>query len=355
MTTLCYIEKDEKYLMLHRVSKKNDANKDKWIGVGGHFEEGESPEECLLREVFEETGLTLTSRRFRGLVTFCSEIYPTEYMYLFTADGFTGKMKECDEGRLEWVDKDQIPTLNLWDGDLLFLDLLRRDVPFFSLKLCYDRGDRLKSAALDGREMELFDLCDEKGSPTGHVMERGMVHRLGKLHRTVHIWVVQKGPDGSIEVLLQKRSGNKDSYPGCYDISSAGHIHAGDDFESSAIRELEEELGIRAKACDLRFIGIHEGSIEASFYGEDFKDHEISAVYLYEKPVELTELTLQKSEVDSVMFMKYEQILEGMKAGTLPNCIYPEELEMLPVAMQKDFRPEEVWVKEILGKVDNGL
>ena len=353
MTTLCYIEKDGKYLMLHRVSKKNDINKDKWIGVGGHFEEDESPEECLLREVREETGLRLTSWKFKGLITFCSEIYPTEYMCLFTADSFTGEIKECREGRLEWVEKDKIPALNLWDGDLLFLDLMQREVPFFSLKLCYDSENRLKSAALDGREMELFDLCDEKGRPTGHVMERSMVHRLGMLHRTVHIWVVQKNPDGSIEVLLQKRCESKDSYPGCYDISSAGHIHAGDDFESSAIRELEEELGIRANPHDLRFIGIHEGSIEAAFYGEDFKDHEISAVYLYEKPVDLEELTLQKSEVDSVMFMKYEQIHQGMKEKSLPSCIYPKELEMIQASMQNDFCPEEVWVKELLGKVDN--
>ena len=105
LTTLCYIEKDDCYLMLHRVKKENDVNKDKWIGVGGHFERNESPEECLLREVKEETGLTLTSWQFRGLVTFMAEGWPTEYMCLFTADGFTGTMKECNEGVLEWVPK----------------------------------------------------------------------------------------------------------------------------------------------------------------------------------------------------------------------------------------------------------
>lgn len=154
MTTLCYIERDNQYLMLHRISKENDVNKDKWIGVGGHFEEGESPEECLLREVKEETGLTLLNYSFRGIVTFCSEKYPVEYMCLYTADEFEGTLKECDEGRLEWVDKDKIEELNLWSGDMLFLDLLRRKVPFFSLKLCYKEDDTLYRAVLNGKELE---------------------------------------------------------------------------------------------------------------------------------------------------------------------------------------------------------
>lgn len=149
MTTLCYIEKDDSYLMLHRVSKKNDVNKDKWIGVGGHFEYGESPEECLVREVFEETGLILTSYRFRGFVTFTQEGYGTEYMCLYTADGFRGNLKKCDEGILEWVKKEELTQLNLWQGDLIFLKLLRENAPFFSLKLGY-KGDELAEAVLDG-------------------------------------------------------------------------------------------------------------------------------------------------------------------------------------------------------------
>ena len=346
MTTLCYIEKEDKYLMLHRISKKNDINKDKWIGIGGHFEEGESPEECLFRETLEETGLTLTSFKFRGIVTFCSEDYPIEYMCLYTADGFTGKLKECEEGKLEWVEKTKISGLNLWDGDLLFFDLLQRNVPFFSLKLCYDKAGCWKQAVLNGRELELFDLCDVNGNPTGKVMERGMVHRLGKRHKTVHIWVIRKRKDGGIDVLLQKRSKEKDSYPGCYDISSAGHIHAGDDFETSAIRELSEELGIAAKAEDLRFIGIHEGRIETSFWGTPFIDHEISAVYLYEKPVEESTLKLQVEEVEEVIFMDYGEIREGMQKGTLPNCIYPQEFTMIKEALKSGFRPEDVWIKE---------
>lgn len=151
-TTLCYIEREGQYLMLHRVKKKNDINQDKWVGVGGKFEDKESPEECLLREVKEETGLTLTRYAYRGLVTFVSDRWDTEYMHLFTADGFEGKMIECNEGDLEWVDKSAVQDLPIWTGDKIFLDLLTREVPFFSLKLSYE-GDTLVQAVLNGREI----------------------------------------------------------------------------------------------------------------------------------------------------------------------------------------------------------
>lgn len=152
LSTLCYIEKDHQYLMLHRVKKKNDINKDKWIGVGGHFEEGESPEECILREVKEETGYELTSYRYRGIVTFVFADIETEYMSLFTADGFTGEPIPCSEGDLEWIDLDKIGELNLWEGDRIFLKLLREDAPFFSLKLVYDKDGRLEYSALNGKK-----------------------------------------------------------------------------------------------------------------------------------------------------------------------------------------------------------
>ena len=149
LTTLCYIEKDDAYLMLHRISKKNDVNKDKWIGVGGHFEAGESPEDCLLREVKEETGLSLTSYRFRGIVTFITDqLAETEYMHLYTADGFTGELTDCNEGTLEWVPKKDIYHLNLWEGDIIFHRLLDEDAPFFSLKLVY-QGDTLIESVLN--------------------------------------------------------------------------------------------------------------------------------------------------------------------------------------------------------------
>ena len=153
MTTLCYIEKDNQYLMLHRISKKNDVNKDKWIGVGGHFEGLESPEDCLLREVKEETGLTLTSYRFRGIVTFICDDYPIEFMCLYTADGFEGQLKECNEGRLEWVDKSKLMDLELWEGDKIFFRLLEAEAPFFSLKLVYKNGTLLE-AVLDGKALK---------------------------------------------------------------------------------------------------------------------------------------------------------------------------------------------------------
>lgn len=141
-TTLCYIEQDDNYLMLLRNKKQTDLNKGKWIGVGGHFEEGESPEECLIREVYEETGLTLTEYSFRGIVTFVSDERGTEYMHLFTARGFSGEVKECNEGTLAWIPKSEILNLNLWEGDRVFLKLLFEDAPFFSLKLTY-HGDEL--------------------------------------------------------------------------------------------------------------------------------------------------------------------------------------------------------------------
>lgn len=152
MTTLCYIERGQEYLMLHRVSKDKDVNKDKWIGVGGHFEENESPEECLLREVREETGLTLTAYRFRGLVTFMSDKWQTEYMCLYTADGFEGELTECDEGVLTWVPKKDLNKLNLWQGDLIFFRLLEEDTGFFSLKLRYE-GNTLREAVLNGKPL----------------------------------------------------------------------------------------------------------------------------------------------------------------------------------------------------------
>ena len=155
LSTLCYIEQDGRYLMLHRTVKKNDVNKDKWIGVGGHFEEDESPEECLLREVKEETGYTLTSYQYRGIVTFISGNGVTEYMSLFTADGFEGEEAACDEGELRWVEKEKVYDLNIWEGDKIFLRLLDERKEFFSLKLVYDGHDRLVFAALDGKTREL--------------------------------------------------------------------------------------------------------------------------------------------------------------------------------------------------------
>lgn len=157
-TTLCHIEKDGCYLMLHRVKKENDLNHDKWIGIGGKFEDKESPEQCNAREVFEETGLTLLDAQYRAVVTFVSDKWETEYMHIFTATKFSGTVHECDEGELVWVNKKDMYSLPLWEGDKIFLRLIENpDQPFFSLRLEY-RGDTLISAILDGKALDIKEL-----------------------------------------------------------------------------------------------------------------------------------------------------------------------------------------------------
>ncbi len=153
LTTLSYVERDGQYLMLHRNKREKDINHDKWIGVGGHFEAFESPEECMRREILEETGLTATSWRARGLVTFVADD-TYEYMHLFTVDGFTGEVGECDEGELLWVDKTRVGELPTWEGDHIFLELLAKEEPYFSLKLVYEK-DRLTGAWLNGESYPL--------------------------------------------------------------------------------------------------------------------------------------------------------------------------------------------------------
>lgn len=329
LTTLCYIEKDDQYLMLHRISKKNDVNKDKWIGIGGHFEEGESPEECLLREAKEETGLILTSWKFRGIVTFVAEDWPPEYMCLYTADGFEGEMVSCNEGVLEWVPKKDLMKLNLWEGDKIFLKLMAEDAPFFSMKLMY-RGDTLVHASVDGKELELFDICDEKGNLTGRVTERSVAHSIGIMHRTAHIWVVRQNRSGGWDVLLQKRSPAKDSFPGCLDVSSAGHVKAGEECEPTAYRELKEELGIEAAFGDLEYAGYFDSGDELEIFdGKPFHEHEIASVFVYRKEIDAEKLNLQKEEVESVCWMDYNECRRLVEQGDKKFCVHISGLLLL--------------------------
>ena len=343
LTTLCYIEKDDKYLMMHRVKKKNDINKDKWIGIGGHLEGTESPEECLLREAMEETGLRLTSYRMRGIVTFVSGDGCLEYMALYTADGYEGEIGECNEGTLEWVEKDKVYDLNLWEGDKIFFLLLERNLPFFSLKLVYDGHGILTEAALDGKKMELLDLLDEETLlPNGIREERNVAHRTGNLHSTVHMWVVRTAEKNSSEknmsegmesesdweILVQKRSSTKDSNPGCYDISSAGHISAGQEPDDAAVRELEEELGIKASLDELTPCGYTLRKSVKPFYDQFWTDYQKSYIYLYEKDVDIAKLHLQEEEVESVGWMRLSDIIKKVEAndGTFPHCFNLKEL-----------------------------
>lgn len=336
LTTLCYLEQDGKWLMLHRIKKKNDVNQDKWIGVGGHAEDYESPEDCLLREVYEETGLKLTKYRFCGIVTFALQGVETQYMCLYTATEWEGQMlSDCREGVLEWVPKAAVSELELWEGDKVFFKLLAMNHPFFSLKLGYE-GDVLKECVLDGVFLdwkaflltEYLDIVDEQGNPTGLFKERTLVHRDGDLHRTSHVWIVRR-KEGELQILVQKRSENKDSFPGCYDISSAGHIPAGAGFEDSAVRELAEELSIAAKKEELVLCGMRRIHWEGIFYGKPFLDNQVSCVYLLWRDLEAEQIRIQESEISEVKWFPFAELLQLVKEDAILHCIYPEELLMI--------------------------
>ncbi|MCR4943320.1 MAG: NUDIX domain-containing protein [Clostridium sp.] len=178
--------------------------------------------------------------------------------------------------------------------------------------------------------MEMLDIVDENGNPTGKVKRRDEVHRDGDPHRTSHVWIVRDNEKGGLDVLLQKRSDNKDSHPGCLDISSAGHIKAGDDFLESALRELKEELGIEASPEELKEIGISRTKSENIFHGEIFKNNQISKVYkLKLNNLDIDKLKLQEEEVQGVLWMDLEECKEAVENNTIKNCIKLHELQML--------------------------
>lgn len=180
--------------------------------------------------------------------------------------------------------------------------------------------------------MEWLDIVDENGIPTGKTVARGDAHRDGIRHRTSHVWILRKHR-GTLQVLLQKRSRNKDSYPGCYDISSAGHIPAGDGFLESALRELKEELGVTATADELIACGRRQFQFCETFHGRKFRDNQVSNVYALWRDLEDAEFTIQKSEVESVLWMNWEQCMDMVKNRKIPNCICAEELEMVAMAV----------------------
>ena len=177
--------------------------------------------------------------------------------------------------------------------------------------------------------MELLDVVDEHGVPTGEVVARDVAHRTGVRHRTSHVWMLRK-KNGRLEILAQKRSDNKDSHPGCYDISSAGHIPAGVDFEDSALRELREELGLTADAAELNDCGLIRIQSESFFHGAPFKDDQVSKVYYIWKDVEPEAMKLQDSEVSGVIWMALDECRRRVRDNSMPHCILPEELDMLP-------------------------
>ena len=197
------------------------------------------------------------------------------------------------------------------------------------MKLVYDKSDTLLEAALDGEPLELFDILNEDGTKTGLVRERGVAHLEGSLHPTSHVWIVRENGRSGWDLLLQKRSACKDSNPGCWDISSAGHVEAGNDYLPAALRELSEELGVQARAEELHFVGMRRARFEDVFYGRPFRDNELSAIYIYREPVDEKALTLQASEVEEVQWMDFKECWRQVEEGTLPNCMYLDELKMV--------------------------
>lgn len=289
----------------------------------------ESPEECLLRTAgIRENNLSL-SWRSRGILTLVKGEMPTEYVFLFSAQDSESIEKEESTDTVSWEKADEILNKTAGEEEKICFRLLMEDGPFFSLKVILDGKNILKMASLNGKDLELFDILREDGSVSGIVRERGVAHLDGSLHPTSHIWIVRRNRKNGWDLLLQKRSLRKDSNPGCYDISSAGHVAAGDTYLPAALRELEEELGIRAEEKDLHLAGMRKAYFEDVFYGKPFRDYEISAVYIYDRPVDEKKLILQESEVERVKWMDFKECCREVKEGSMKNCIYMDELEIV--------------------------
>ena len=326
-TTLCYIERDGKYLMLLRDRKQSDPNDGKWIGVGGKLEEGESQEECARREILEETGLKADRLEHFGDVFFHSDLWEDEIMRLYLVTEYAGELTDCDEGELHWIEKDKIFDLNLWDGDRIFLKYLINNRHFHNMTLTY-QGDHLCRCTVDGSEEELIDVCNEDGTPAGYVASRDYIHWKGLWHSTVHIWIVRSSVRGKPELLLQLRTAGKRLYPSCWDISSAGHIPAGEDALHGAVREINEELGLRVEPEELKYIGTMVMTYDDDV-GEGYHDREHCRIYVLQSHAEISEMTLQESEVQQVMWMEYDEIVKAMADGSLKHCLFEEELDFI--------------------------
>lgn len=308
----CVLEQRGKYRIIKEVVK-----------------EGESPEECLLRTAgIRENNLSL-SWRSRGILTLVKGEMPTEYVFLFSAQDSESIEKEESTDTVSWEKADEILNKTAGEEEKICFRLLMDEGPFFSLKVILDRRNILRRASLNGKSLELFDILREDGSVSGIVRERGVAHLDGSLHPTSHIWIARRNQKNGWDLLLQKRSLRKDSNPGCYDISSAGHVAAGDTYLPAALRELEEELGIRAEEKDLHLAGMRKAYFEDVFYGKPFRDYEISAVYIYDRPVDEEKLILQESEVERVKWMDFKECCREVKEGSMKNCIYMDELEIV--------------------------
>lgn len=325
--TLCYLERDGKYLMLFRNKKPNDPNEGKWIGVGGKPEPGETPEQCAKREIYEETGLTARELVRFGTVTFLSDVWEAEIMHLFWVTEFEGELSECSEGELHWIEKERIFDLPLWDGDRIFLQYMFSGKPFSEMTLRY-RGDRLAGCVVDGAEVELIDVDREDGSPAGYVSSRDFVHWHGLWHTTVHVWIVGESEAGKPALLLQFRAAGKRLYPSHWDISSAGHIPVGEDALQAALREVEEELGILPAEEEMEDLGTIVVTYDDDD-GEGYHDREFCRMFLLRRNDPLSAFTLQPSEVERVMWIPFDELNQRIHDGTLRHCLDLREIRLL--------------------------
>ena len=325
--TLCYIERDGKILMMFRNKKPNDPNEGKWIGVGGKVEPGETVEQCARREILEETGLTVRELTAWGDVWFRSDVWEDEVMHLFAASGAEGELSECDEGELHWIEKDEVFSLRLWDGDRVFLKYLMQGVKFDRMELEY-HGDRLCRCVVDGNEEELLDVNLRNGEPSGMVVSRDFVHWKGQWHPTVHVWLTGRDPQGKPTLLLQLRAAGKRLYPSHWDISAAGHIPAGERPLNGALRELEEELGVHAAPDDPVYAGVLIMTYDDDI-GQGYHDREHCYVYLLHSDADESEFTLQASEVEKVMWMPFDELYEAVRRNTFHHCLFTRELDFI--------------------------